>query len=371
MGGVSSFNYNIINHSRLIKNFHSKVILLKAIEDTRPLFFDSFKADEVITFEFSYRENQYYVQKRLHKLLGNSPGAIVTDNGLTIYAARQFNNPKTIFHLIHDFYYVNQAVHMGDLVDISIAHAGFFSDAVFASNPDLFFNRVFYIPYGVQQVGAIPAKNNTDLNIVFLGRLDESKGVLKLFEIEQGLKKNNIKVNWSIIGKGPLKETLNKQWGNAGNVSFFEPDSTETVYKILNSQDIFVLPTMFEGTPVSILEALANGVVTITNDLPGGIRDIVKEGIGYRCELNNTDQFIEHIIFLDKNREVLKKMQQNCYELAVNSYDIEKNSDLYFQKFCKYEILKRKEKHQLILMSRLDKSKYPNQLVKLIRGLKK
>ena len=303
--------------------------------------------------------------------MGNSPGAIVTDNGLTIYAARQFNNPKTIFHLIHDFYYVNQAVHMGDLVDISISHAGFFSDAVFASNPDLFFNRVFYIPYGVQQVGAIPAKNNTDLNIVFLGRLDESKGVLKLFEIEQGLKKNNIKVNWSIIGKGPLKETLNKQWGNAGNVSFFEPDSTETVYKILNSQDIFVLPTMFEGTPVSILEALANGVLTITNDLPGGIRDIVKEGIGYRCELNNTDQFIEHIIFLDKNREVLKKMQQNCYELAVNSYDIEKNSDLYFQKFCKYEILKRKEKHQLILMSRLDKSKYPNQLVKLIRGLKK
>ena len=101
MGGVSSFNYNIINHSRLIKNFHSKVILLKAIEDTRPLFFDSFKADEVITFEFSYRENQYYVQKRLHKLLGNSPGAIVTDNGLTIYAARQFNNPKTVFYTLN------------------------------------------------------------------------------------------------------------------------------------------------------------------------------------------------------------------------------------------------------------------------------
>src|ERR1035437_3604308 len=80
MGGVASFNYNIINHSRLIKNFYSKVILLKADEDTRPLFLDKFEVDEVNIFTFSYKENQYYVYKRLNKLLSNCEGAIVTDN---------------------------------------------------------------------------------------------------------------------------------------------------------------------------------------------------------------------------------------------------------------------------------------------------
>ena len=370
MGGVSSFNYNIINHSRLIRDFHSKVILIKALEDKRPLFLDSFKADEVITFEFSYRENQYYVQKRLGQLLGDGAGAIVTDNALTVYAARQSSNPKTVFHLVHDFFYVNQAAVLGDLVDISVAHAAFFSDAVFASNPPLFANRFFYIPYGVQQVPAMAFKNNALLNLVFLGRLDESKGVLKLHEIEEGLKKNNINVNWTVIGKGPLKQALLDQWGKAPNIHFFEPDSTADVYQILSNQDIFVFPTSFEGTPVSILEALANGIVTITNDLPGGIRDIVKEGIGYRCDINNTDQFVEHIMALNNNRELLKNMQQNCYSLAVSSYDIEKNADHYFQKFAAYDSLKRKEKKQPVILSRLDKPRYPNQLVKIIRSLK-
>lgn len=41
LGGVASFNFNIINNSQLIKQFYSKVILIKAEEDERPLFLES------------------------------------------------------------------------------------------------------------------------------------------------------------------------------------------------------------------------------------------------------------------------------------------------------------------------------------------
>ena len=370
MGGVASFNYNIINHSRLIKNFYSKVILLKADEDTRPLFLDKFEVDEVNIFTFSYKENQYYVYKRLNKLLSNCEGAIVTDNVQTINAANLFKNPKTIFHLIHDYFYVNQNIQMGDLVDVAIAHSSFFRDAIFASNPELFFNRVFYIPYGVKQLLEFPIKDNSKLNLVFLGRLDIEKGVMKLWEIDKLLKEKNVEVNWTIIGKGFRKEQLLKQWESHNNVSFYEPDSTDEVYKLLNNQDVFVFPATFEGTPVSILECLANGVVTITNDLPGGIRDIVKENIGYRCELNNISQFTEIIITLNNNRALLKQMQQNCFELSAYHYNIEKNADNYFLKFLECEILKRRIKSNSKKMSRLDRPIFPNALVKLIRKIK-
>lgn len=367
MGGVASFNFNIINHSHFISSFYSKVILLKAREDKRPLFLDTFKADEVITFNYSHKENQYYVQKRLNKLLGNYRGAIVTDNALTVIAANLFKNPKTIFYLLHDYFYVNQVIHLGDLVDTAIAHSTFFSDAVFASNPALFGNRCFYIPYGVAQLKQLPVKNNKNLNLVFLGRLDEGKGVMQLFEINKGLQAKNINVNWTIIGKGPLKDSLLLQWDSNNNVSFHEPDSTEGVYELLKSQDVFVFPTSFEGTPVSILECLANGVVTITHDLPGGIRDIVNENIGFRCELNNNASFIDHIVMLDNNRALLLQMQENCFKKAVDEYDIEKNADNYFKLFLKYEILKRADKANSVKMSRLDKSIFPNAIVKLIR----
>src|SRR4051812_19055642 len=97
MGGVASFNYNIINYSKKIKQFKSKVILMKADEDTRPLFTDAIMADEVITFHYSFKDNQHHVQRRLNALIGNNEGAIVTDNNLTVIAARRFNNPKTVF----------------------------------------------------------------------------------------------------------------------------------------------------------------------------------------------------------------------------------------------------------------------------------
>lgn len=368
MGGVASFNFNIINHSQLINNFYSKVILLKADEDKRPVFLDKFKVDEVITFCYSHKENQYYVQKRLNKLLGNGKGAIVTDNSLTVIAAHLFKNPKTVFHLIHDYFYVNQLIQLGDLVDASIAHSSFFSDAVFASNPELFSNRSFYIPYGVKQLTQLPEKNSGKLNLVFLGRLDEGKGGIKLIEIDKGLKQLNINVNWTIIGKGPLKEALLLQWNSNTNVSFYEPESTDEVYELLHSQDVFVFPTTFEGTPVSILECLANGIVTVTNDLPGGIRDMVNENTGFRCELNNVPEFISKISMLHNDRKLLRQLQEACFAVSNSKYDIENNADNYFFKFLEFDNLKRKIKLTIPRLSRLDRAYYPNFIIKYLRN---
>jgi glycosyltransferase involved in cell wall biosynthesis len=372
MGGVASFNFNIINNSSLIQNFYSKVILLKSNEDKRPPFLDKFFVDEVILFEYSNKENQYYVQKRLNQLIGNEDGALVTDNVLTLSAADRFNNPKTIFHLVHDYFYVNQNIAFGDKIDVAVAHSSFFSDAVFASNPTDFSDRCFYIPYGVKE-GLTPVKQNNSgkLNLVFLGRLDEGKGVHCLFEIEQLLLKENIQVCWTIIGKGPQKKNLRTQWKNKQNILFFEPDTADEVYKILERQDVFVFPTSFEGTPVSILECLANGVVTITNDLPGGIRDIVTKGIGFRCKLNDLDEFVKKIVLLNNDRILLKQMQFSCFELFKKSFDISNNADSYFNLFLQFHSFKRKVKnHKTVPMSRLDGKYFPNFVTKSFRSLK-
>ena len=369
MGGVASFNFNIINNCSLINSFHSKVILLKEEEDKRPLFLENFAVNEVIIFDYSNKENQYYVRKRLNNLLGVTKGAIVTDNSLTITTAKLFNNPKTIYHLIHDFLYVNQNVNLTDLVDVAIAHSSFFSDAVFASNPSLFSGRSFYIPYGVKCISTLPPKKSRLMNLVFLGRLDAGKGVLKLIEIEKKLQIKNIEVNWTIIGKGPLKNELLNQWASKTNVCFKEPDSTEEVYSLLALQDVLILPTSFEGTPVSILECLANGVVTITNDLPGGIRDIITENTGFKCSINKISEFVEKIEMLNNNDKVLRQLQINCHTLSVNKYNIQNNALNYFKLFLEYEKFNRPTKSGNFQVSFLDKAIFPNILVKFLRRL--
>ena len=369
MGGVASFNFNLINNSPLLKRFYSKVILMQEVTEEGPLFTELFNTDEQIIFRYSGKENQYYLQKRLNKLLGNNKGAIVTDNGLTMEAARRFENPKTVFSLIHDYYYVSQQVKLGDLADAAIAHSSFFSDSVFATNPALFANRTFYIPYGVKQLSAFPKKNKDALNLVFLGRLENEKGVLTLYEIEEALQKLSINVHWTIIGKGKLKKELMQQW-TGKSIFFYEPKTTEEVYELLQKQDVFIFPTTFEGTPVSILECLSTAVVTITHDLPGGIRDIVSDGIGYRCKVNAIEEFVNYISLLHNDRVLLKNMQHNCFELAQKSYDVNNNADKYFELFLTYEALKRKQKATARRLVKLDSPLFANKITKFIRSLK-
>jgi glycosyltransferase involved in cell wall biosynthesis len=368
MGGVASFNFNIINNSSLIKQFNSTVILLKPDDDQRPVFTEEFQSDNTITFHYSAKENKQYLLKRLNKFLGETPGAIVTDNSLTIEAAAFCKNPKTVFSLIHDYYYVNQNIHLADLADVAIAHSSFFSDAVYASNPRLFTQRSLYIPYGVRQLEGFPSKASPGLNLVYLGRLAEEKGVQHLWQINTDLLKRNIPVQWTIIGKGALKQQLLDQWKDESNVAFHEPETTAEVYGLLNKQDIFVFPTSFEGTPVSILECMANGVITITHDLPGGIRDIVKRDLGFTCTLNNIDQFVEKIEYCFLHKEILRKMQKACFKLSRLLFDIHHNSDNYFIEFLQFEKFKRKKKTGYVKFSRLDKAHLPNKLVKWLRS---
>ena len=369
MGGVASFNFNLINNSSLIKRFHSKVILMKELTDTRPLFTEKFDVDEEILFEYSDKENQYHLQKRLSKLLGEGEGAVVTDNGLTMETARRFNNPKAVYSLLHDYYYVTQQIKLRDLADVAIAHSSFFNDAIFSALPQLFANRVFYIPYGVKQLPSFPKKMDGALNLVFVGRLEQEKGVLQLIEIEKELQKLSIQVNWTIIGKGNLKHLLIKQW-EGKKIAFYEPDTTTEVYDILQKQDIFIFPTLFEGTPVSILECLSTGVVTITHDLPGGIRDIVKEGIGYRCNVNAVNEFVDKIVILENDRVLLDQIQRNCFDLAQCYYNVEKNADNYLQLFLKYNELKRKVFLPARSLKKLDRSFFPQRFTKMVRQLK-
>ena len=52
MGGVSSFNRNIINYYKQERGYRTRVILLNDQEDERPRFRDEIDADEVLTFDY-------------------------------------------------------------------------------------------------------------------------------------------------------------------------------------------------------------------------------------------------------------------------------------------------------------------------------
>ncbi|MBS1596768.1 MAG: glycosyltransferase family 4 protein [Bacteroidetes bacterium] len=371
MGGVSNFNRNIINYASLKKNCRVKAILLRTREDKRQAYRDVIAADEVIRFDYSVFENQYYVCKRLNSLIGTDAGCVITDNSLTLNTVSLCRNPKKIIYLVHDYFYIQNALQYEPVIDTAIAHSSFFKDILCTAEPFKYSAKAYFIPYGVEQQPIEKInKGSGNINLVFLGRWVEEKGVLMLHVIESMLAAKGVQANWTIIGSGPCEVQLKQQWKENNNVVFINPPTTGEVYAILNNQDVLVLPTGFEGTPVSILESISNGVVPVVSDLPGGIRDIVDDSIGYRCQPGVPSEFANAIqeLYMDKNK--LKQLQKNGLSLAKTKYDILKSADAYFSFFLQQSSIQKEKYFPSPFFSRLDKKFYPAGFVYFIRKSK-
>jgi glycosyltransferase involved in cell wall biosynthesis len=112
-------------------------------------------------------------------------------------------------------------------------------------------------------------------NICFIGRLAEEKGVRYLIKAMMGVKKEWDGIQLYIVGDGPLRsglEELSRQLGLMDDTAFV--GHTDSVLSYYQEADLFVLPSLSEGLPLSLLEALSCGLPVIATAV-GGSREIV------------------------------------------------------------------------------------------------
>ena len=370
MGGVSSFNRNLINHTSLHDQCRVKVILLKPDEDKRSPFTDDMRAEEVIRFTFSNLENQYHVLQRLHAHLGDEPGCIITDNAIVLNAVQLAGKKKHIVFLVHDYFYINWALQYNSIIDAAIAHSSFFRDILLAAAVKEYQHKAFYIPYGVDLPDAHWKKTvaGEKLKLIFLGRLVEEKGVLLLKEIHEKIRATGVPVEWTIMGMGPLQDTLKEQWKDTPDVRFVHARDGKEVYRELEAHDVLVFPSQFEGTPVSIMEALSRGVVPVVSDLPGGTRDMVTPEVGFRCTTSDPAEYANAVLSLHEKRELLRQMQQKCLTAAREKYNINQAADAYFRFLLDQAKKPLSTKNGVpVRLSRLDSPLLPNSFVRALR----
>ena len=370
MGGIAYLNKNIINSTSRKNEAWVKVILLNQIDANHARFTDTFEADEIIDFRYAGYENKYAVLKRLHKQLGSRPGAVICNDSLEMEAIYLLGTPKTVYQIIHDFYNLKLAVRYGAITDVFIAHTKLFRDVLISADPSNIDAR--FLPHGVPipAIGPIE-ESGGNLKIVYTGRLVESKGIRDLYSIHKLLQKRGIDIEWTIIGRGPLRDFLNEQWKGENNVRFLSPDTNEEVMMLMSQHSLFVLPTRFEGSPVTILEALGTGIAPVVSDLPGGIREIVSEDIGRRVPVGNIELFADAIAELHCDRKMLYELRINARKLALQQFDIKVTSDNYFEAFVQFASLKkpRQTLPKMKFGSRLDNKWLPNAAVCFFRRL--
>lgn len=127
---------------------------------------------------------------------------------------------------------------------------------------------------------AAPAVERTGRDLLFVGRLEERKGVKFLLEAMAQLKARGSDVRLNIVGNGPQKEALQRQTAALSLeavVTFAGTQDEAGVAEALRHADLLVVPSLSEGLPVVIMEALASGVPVVASDVDG-IPELVRDG---------------------------------------------------------------------------------------------
>lgn len=166
--------------------------------------------------------------------------------------------------------------------------------------------KMMYIPNGINKKFFIKKQNNIKKIILFFGRLHKQKGVEYLLLAFKKLYKKTQEYKLFIIGDGPERKRLIELVGNHPGIFFKGFVDDQELIKYIQSSYMIVLPSIYEGFPIALLEAMASGRPVITTKIKE-ITSIVDRGVIF-VEPKNVDDLEKSIYTLIKKPKFASKI---------------------------------------------------------------
>jgi glycosyltransferase involved in cell wall biosynthesis len=191
----------------------------------------------------------------------------------------------------------------------------------------------YYLPHGVAMPQPFHPRPPGDqpLRILYHGRLTNPQKRVRLFpEILAGLQKADIPFQWTIAGDGDERDNLKQLMPSARadqQVVFPGALPNAQVPALLANHDVFLLASNAEGLPVSLLEAMAQGVVPVVSNLESGIRDVVDETNGILVDVDDTAGYARAIIHLHQNRDELAAKSAAAHARVQKEFSVAAMTD--------------------------------------------
>lgn len=154
-----------------------------------------------------------------------------------------------------------------------------------------------------------------------VGRVSEQKNPVGFVSIARRVLQVRRDVVFVFIGGGELlhyMRTQLKQEGFENKILFIGP--RDDVAEVMSHFDVFVLPSLWEGMPRSVLEAMALSKPVVVHDI-GGIREVVENNkSGFIVPLNECNTFADKICHLLKDEQLRLNMGRQA-EITAQKYD--------------------------------------------------
>jgi glycosyltransferase involved in cell wall biosynthesis len=196
--------------------------------------------------------------------------------------------------------------------------------------------RVHVIRNGIE----MPAANaespepgdNGRIRLLNIGRLTEQKAQADLITACQIIIREKLleEIGCTIAGEGelrPLLETQIVEAGLADRVGL--PGYQDDVASLFRDADVFVLPSVSEGMPVSLLEAVAAGVPVIVTAV-GDIPDLIKDGVsGLVVPVHDVDALLRAIVRLGRDPVLRSRLASEARMRLERDYSCDQMYERY------------------------------------------
>jgi glycosyltransferase involved in cell wall biosynthesis len=138
--------------------------------------------------------------------------------------------------------------------------------------------------------------------IITVASLTEKKGHRFFLEALKKIKLGYADIKWLIVGDGPIRkklEELTQEFNLKDTVIF--TGLRNDVSELLNNSDIFVLPSLKEGLPLAVIEAMSTGLPVVATSV-GGVTEIIEdEKTGLLIPPGNPDAISSAVMILLKD----------------------------------------------------------------------
>jgi glycosyltransferase involved in cell wall biosynthesis len=183
-------------------------------------------------------------------------------------------------------------------------------------------------------------KVNTDIKVVYAGGSNENKGFKYVFEVLQKLNtKNNSRMCFHLFGYYTNNDIYKLNMLQNLKITLHGSVSRDILLECFSESHVLLFPSLNEGCPITILEAMSFGLMTITSNGIGGMKDLVFPGInGYIKEFKNWGLQVPNL--LDKlsiERSNLERLMKNSHQTHQSMFSPQ---NFYEQLFNEHEYIK-------------------------------
>ena len=175
------------------------------------------------------------------------------------------------------------------------------------------------MPLPINEQGGVKA------SFLLIARLLGDKGIREYMAAARSIKAQYPEAEFHLVGwiddnPSAISQQELETWVNDKIVNYW--GKLSDVRPAIAASSVYVLPSYREGTPRTVLEAMAMGRAVITTDAPG-CRETVSHGVnGYLVAVKSVDQLVQSMQYFIEDPKLMISMGQRSREIALNKYDV-------------------------------------------------